>query len=392
MKKFLFTLFLLGFYGTLFSQEEDPFGTIRINNFMDSLDNIEYIQKYTVDSAPVISETNQITDTKKSEVSYLDIREKLDALKKKSPIAFEATDDIVKSILYYLKYKRKSVSVLMGLSKIYYPLYEEVFIKHGLPQELKHLSAVESAFIPYITSPAGARGLWQFMPQTAKGYKMNIDYYTDERCDKYKSTEAACRYLKDLGKMYKGDWLLAMAAYNCGPGNVNKAIARAGGKRTYWEIYNYLPKETQNYVPRYITLTFVLTYGKEYGISPMPNNYFIKTDTITVRKNISFAELSDKLGLRVNDIKYFNSGFIAGVITQGSYLVLPEEKISDYITKIEQGRVGVNNSVSGNKDEKVSGKTLNSINEKPREETKEQGKEEVPEEEFDPFGTIKRGE
>src|SRR3989339_722489 len=202
MKKFLFTLFLLGFYGTLFSQEEDPFGTIRINNFMDSLDNIEYIQKYTVDSAPVISETNQITDTKKSEVSYLDIREKLDALKKKSPIAFEATDDIVKSILYYLKYKRKSVSVLMGLSKIYYPLYEEVFIKHGLPQELKHLSAVESAFIPYITSPAGARGLWQFMPQTAKGYKMNIDYYTDERCDKYKSTEAACRYLKDLGKMY----------------------------------------------------------------------------------------------------------------------------------------------------------------------------------------------
>jgi membrane-bound lytic murein transglycosylase D len=204
----------------------------------------------------------------------------------------------------------------MGLSQFYFPLIEETLDKNEMPYELKYLAVVESALNPTARSRAGAKGLWQFMYSTGRLYGLQVNSYYDERYDPYKSTEAACAYLKHLYKMFD-DWNLALAAYNCGPGNVNKAIRRSGGKRNYWEIYPFLPRETRGYVPAFIAVNYIFNYGSEHNIYPRtPAFRYYETDTIQVSNRISFSHLAEVLKLNVEDIQYLNPEYKRAVIPQ----------------------------------------------------------------------------
>ncbi len=184
----------------------------------------------------------------------------------------------------YTQKRRGQVERMLGLSDIYFPIFEAELDRQGMPMELKHLPVVESALNPHARSRVGATGLWQFMLATGKIYGLDVTSYLDERKDPYKATEAAVRYLKNMYKTY-GDWLLVIAAYNCGPGNVNKAIARSGGKRTFWEIRDNLPKETRGYVPAFIAATYVFNYPTEHNLYPRKVDFTFDQDTIMVMNN-----------------------------------------------------------------------------------------------------------
>ena len=184
----------------------------------------------------------------------------------------------------YTQKRRGQVERMLGLSDMYFPIFEAELDRQGLPMELKHLPIVESALNPHARSRVGATGLWQFMLNTGKLYGLQVTSYVDERKDPYKATEAAVRYLKNMYKTY-GDWLLVIAAYNCGPGNVNKAIARSGGKRTFWEIRDNLPRETRGYVPAFIAATYVFNYPTEHNLYPRKVDFTFDQDTLMVSRN-----------------------------------------------------------------------------------------------------------
>ncbi len=184
----------------------------------------------------------------------------------------------------YTQKRRGQVERMLGLSEIYFPIFEAELDRQGMPIELKHLPIVESALNPHARSRVGATGLWQFMLATGKIYGLDVTSYIDERKDPFKATEAAVRYLKNMYKTY-GDWLLVIAAYNCGPGNVNKAIARSGGKRTFWEIRENLPKETRGYVPAFIAATYVFNYSAEHNLFPRKVDFTFDQDTLQVTRN-----------------------------------------------------------------------------------------------------------
>ena len=195
----------------------------------------------------------------------------------------------------YAKRRRDLVSYMLSLGNYYYPMFEEALDRHGLPLELKYLPVIESALNPSAVSRMGATGLWQFMLRTGKQYDLEVNSLVDERRDPYKSTEAAARFLKDLYNIY-GDWNLVIAAYNCGPGNVNRAIARSGGRNDYWGIYYRLPRETRGYVPAFIAATYIMNYNEEHQICPKEaSSEFMFLDTIHVSEQIHFQQLSDIL-------------------------------------------------------------------------------------------------
>ncbi|RKW47527.1 MAG: lytic transglycosylase, partial [Porphyromonas sp.] len=187
------------------------------------------------------------------------------------------------SIELYLFRRRPLLSAMMSLGDLYFPDIEAELDRHHLPLELKYLTIVESALNPSAISPAGAAGLWQFMLPSARIYGLTVNSLVDERMDPVKGTEAACKMLSDLYRIYK-DWWLVMAAYNCGPGNVNRALARAGGSgKTFWDIYNYLPRETRRYVPLYIGVYFAMHYAKQYGIRPRELGRTLATEYYQVK-------------------------------------------------------------------------------------------------------------
>ncbi|MGB0402896.1 MAG: LysM peptidoglycan-binding domain-containing protein [Salibacteraceae bacterium] len=235
--------------------------------------------------------------------------------------------------LYAVK-RRTLSSKTMGLSQLYFPLMEEILDKYDMPYEIKYLAVVESALNPTARSRAGAKGLWQFMYSTGKMYGLTVNSYIDERNDPYKATEAACGYLSYLYK-YFDDWNLALAAYNCGPGNVNKAIRRSGGKRDYWEIYPYLPRETRGYVPAFIAVNYVFNYASEHNLypqSPVITNY--ETDTIIINDRVSFDYLSSVLDITAEEIQYLNPEYKRGVIPADGrlhVLKLPKEQLALYL-------------------------------------------------------------
>lgn len=213
----------------------------------------------------------------------------------------------------YSAKKRKQVAVMLGVTNYYFPLFEQTLEKYNMPNELKYLAVVESALNPNANSRVGAVGLWQFMFGTGKMYGLEINSLVDERRDPIKSTDAAVRYLKDLYGIY-GDWHLAIAAYNCGPGMVNKAIHRAGGKRDYWDIYYYLPKETRGYVPLFIAANYVMTYYKEHLICPVQTGYPLHTDTIMVDKKMHFDQISSVIGIPSQDLEILNPQYRRKII------------------------------------------------------------------------------
>lgn len=233
----------------------------------------------------------------------------------------------------YLK-RHKLVSNMLALHSYYGPIFIEELLKAELPLELQYLPVIESAINPNAVSRVGACGLWQFMPATARGLGMEINSLVDERRDPRVSSRNAVKYLKQLFEIY-GDWSLAIAAYNCGPGNVNKAMRRAGGgKLDFWEIYDYLPRETRGYVPAFIAANYVMTYHNRYGINPTVVKNRLVTDTVQVNDRIYFKQISDVIDIPVDEIKMLNPQFRKEVIPgdhRPYLLVLPLQKCYSYI-------------------------------------------------------------
>jgi len=193
---------------------------------------------------------------------------------------------------------------VMGLAEVYFPLFEEQLDKHNMPLELKYLAVVESALNPTANSRAGAKGLWQFMYSTGKMYGLKSNSLVDDRFDPYKATDAACRHLNDLYYIYN-DWSLALAAYNSGPGNVNKAIRRAGGVRSYWAVWPFLPRETRGYVPAFIAVMYLMNHPAEHNIYPTtPDIFYEEIDTVVVNDVLSFDQISEMLNIPMDELKF----------------------------------------------------------------------------------------
>lgn len=213
----------------------------------------------------------------------------------------------------YTTRNRSLVSYMLGMSEFYMPIIEEEIDRQGIPHELKYLPIIESALNPKAVSRANAKGLWQFIFSTAKLYGLRSNNYIDERFDPIKSTKAALRYLNDLYGIF-GSWELAIAAYNCGPGNVKKAIMRSGGKTDFWEIYRWLPRETRGYLPMFIAANYIMTYHKEHGIYPLEPATPIITDTVVVNKNLHFKQITDICEADIEEIRALNPQYIKDII------------------------------------------------------------------------------
>jgi len=239
-------------------------------------------------------------------------------------------NNIVRSyIRMYLNKMTTRLDVVQSLADYYHPMFEEAFARNGVPEELKYLAIVESAMNPLATSRVGAAGLWQFMYHTGKLYDMEVNSVVDDRRDPHRSTVAAARYLRDLHGIF-GDWTLAIAAYNCGPGNINKAIARSGGQRDYWRIYPYLPRETRGYIPAFIAATYVMNYYPEHGLRAHRFTLPIHSDTVQLRSDALFCYVSQFTGVSMDELRSLNPQYRVDYIpgASGRYSIcLPTDKI-----------------------------------------------------------------
>lgn len=249
------------------------------------------------------------------------------------PLAY---NPYVKSYIeLYTVRKREQVQRMLGMAEMYFPIFEEALDRRQMPIELKYLPVIESALNPNAVSRVGATGLWQIMYSTGKWLELDIHSYIDERRDPYKSTEAAIEYLNRMYGVY-GDWLMVIAAYNCGPGNVNKAIRRSGGKKTFWEIRPYLPKETRGYVPAFIAAMYVLHHFEDYKFTPQHTGFsFNQTDTVMVYKQVTLARIADVLGMEQLELEFLNPALRKGEIPpskHGYALKLPINRISAFET------------------------------------------------------------
>ncbi|MBO4371744.1 MAG: transglycosylase SLT domain-containing protein [Bacteroidales bacterium] len=232
----------------------------------------------------------------------------------------------------YINKMRKSIDITLSLAELYFPMFEEALDKYGVPHELEYLAIIESALNTNAVSRAGATGLWQFMVQTGKNYGLEINTFVDERRDPQKASYAAARYLRDLNKIYD-NWPLAIAAYNCGPGNVNKAIARSG-KRDFWGIYDCLPRETRGYIPAYIGAVYMMNFYKLHGIKPTHITIPTANDTIIVYKDVEFQSVVKYLNISMDELKTLNPQYKLQFIPQsekGYTLRLPSNKITTFI-------------------------------------------------------------
>ena len=242
-------------------------------------------------------------------------------------------------ITTYTQKKRAQVEVMLGLADYYFPLFEEILDLYQLPLELKILPVIESALNPRAVSRVGATGLWQFMYSTGKRYNLQIDSYVDQRRDPLAATHAAARYLRDLYGLY-GDWTLVIAAYNCGPGNVNKAIRRAGGKRSYWDIYYYLPRETRGYVPAFIAANYAMRFADQHGIRPRNMEMPKTTDTVVVQGKMHLEQVARVLGLPLQQLRDLNPQYKHDMLTMdsGNPLRLPAERVGEFIDRQDEIR------------------------------------------------------
>lgn len=297
----------------------------------DSLIHSYYLRKYTksVDShyKRTPSQMSQEFDLIPDSV----LAKRLKAMPTIVPMTYNS--DVRAYIRMYVRLMEKRCDVMISLSEFYFPMFGEVLARYGVPDELKYLTIVESALNPQATSRVGAAGLWQFMYRTGLNYDLEVNSLVDNRRDPYLSTVAAARYLKDLYKIY-GDWTLAIASYNCGPGNVNKAIARSGGKRDFWQIYSYLPRETRGYIPAFIAANYVMNYYHEHGIRPHKIQIPYNADTIHLRQDAYFCHISKFTGIQVEELKVLNPQYRADIVPVSSgfsTLNLPTGKLHTFI-------------------------------------------------------------
>jgi membrane-bound lytic murein transglycosylase D len=263
------------------------------------------------------------------------LEKRIKALNYETPIELTYNKEVKAFINLYANKKRELTSKILGLSEIYFPMFEEILDRYNMPLELKYLAVVESALNPRAGSRAGAKGLWQFMYGTGKVYGLKVSSMVDDRYDPYKSTIAACEHLQDLHDIY-GDWSLAMAAYNSGAGNVNKAIRRAGGTKNYWAVWSFLPRETRGYVPAFISVAYIMNYAADHKIYPMkPGIFFYDIDTVTVHDVLAFDQLNEMLHIPMEEIKFLNPQYKMGIIPAvngKTYTIrIPRRYVADFI-------------------------------------------------------------
>jgi len=293
---------------------------------LDSLVNSWYVKMALLNNPDKFSD-----DT--AGVQYPDsvYRGRLDRIK--SIIRLPYNSIIRNHIHVYTIKQRDKFSAVLGLKDYYFPMIEDIFDSYGLPAELKYMAVIESALNPNAVSRAGATGMWQFMYSTGRFYGLTINSIVDERRDPVKSTHAAARYLKDLYNIYN-DWILVIAAYNCGPGNVNKAIRRSGNKKDYWDIYYRLPRETRGYIPQYVAAAYGINYYPEHNIRPLPLNIPVATDTIMVHKDIHLAQISEVMKIPYGELRALNPQYRTGLVPGSAKplsLTLPVSHLGDFI-------------------------------------------------------------
>lgn len=261
-------------------------------------------------------------------------------LARKSRFKLVYNEHVKGFIRVYAVDKRKQMSKMLGLSRIYFPMIEEQLRQYDIPQEMKYLVIVESGLNPTAVSHAGARGLWQFMSGTGRMYGLSSSSFIEDRYDTYKATVAACEHLRDLYDMF-GDWFLVLAAYNSGAGNVRKAIRKAGGATDYWEIWPYLPLETRGYVPAFIAVTYVMNYHNEHNIRPIePGPLYMDTERVPVKSSLTFEQLRDKIGVPVDDLRFLNPQYKVGLIpapaSDPNMLRLPRRYVQPFMQKEQE--------------------------------------------------------
>ena len=261
--------------------------------------------------------------------------ERLSEMNEMSPFHLDCNDATLSTIKFFTRKRRGFVRVVLGRSKLYFDMFEEKLAEHNLPLELKYLAVIESGLRPQVKSRAGALGLWQFMYGTGRMFGLKENSYIDERMDPELATEAACKYLKKLYGIYN-DWNLALAAYNAGPGNVNKAIRRSGNKLTYWEVRPFLPRETQGYVPNFIAASYLITYHAEHNIIPMEATIrYPQLDTMCLQKGVHFSTIAQLLSIDEEEIGRLNPIYKKDYIPKtnpGQCISLPLEKIGELVT------------------------------------------------------------
>jgi membrane-bound lytic murein transglycosylase D len=260
------------------------------------------------------------------------LKQRLQELNARTPFNVEYNPSLESVIKGYLKNRRKTMARLMALSDYYFPMFEEQLDKHGLPLEMKYLAIVESALDPRARSRVGATGLWQFMYSTGKIFGLEVNSYVDERSDPIMATEAACKYLKSLEKSL-GDWDLALAAYNSGPGNVSKALRRSGGHTNYWNIRQHLPRETAGYVPAFLATMYIFEFAEEHGFkSNGPKYPYIVTDTVRVKKMIALEHVAKVTNLEMEELTFLNPSY--------KHEIIPVVKDEDYVLRLPVDAIG----------------------------------------------------
>lgn len=352
-KKIALTLLLLLTTSICFAQEVISKDSIQKPiiklSFLDSIKNTFVVEETSdcIDNQYIkeLSNTQDIFDGLVSDIKNLDLnvavdydlptdvfKERLRLLDEKSPFNIEYNPQLENLVKNFLKNRKRSYERLMGFSQYYFPLFEEAMARYDVPLEIKYLAIVESALRSNAVSRVGATGLWQFMYETGKQYGLKIDSYVDERKDTYKATDAAARYMMNMYNIF-GDWELVLASYNSGAGNVSKAIRRSGGHQNFWNIKSKLPKETQGYVPAFLATMYIFEYHKEHGIVPQKAVvHHFETDTIALKRKITFKQLSNLLDISENDIEFLNPSYKMKVVPyvtgKANFICLPKKKIA----------------------------------------------------------------